>query len=188
MVDILGTLVAAPDDDRLVVRQVVLGHALHLAAHRGREHQRLMVGGQRLEDLVDGVRETHVEHLVGLVEDDAADLLQVDEAAVLQVEQTAGRGHDDVDALLQRTDLRLDGSAAVDGLHVDALHKLREVVQVVGNLQAELARGTEDKCLRGPLGGVEPLQHGDAEGGRLARARLRQGDDVALSLDQEGDD
>ena len=87
VVHILGTLIARAHDDGLVILQVMLGHLLHLTAHRGREHQRGVLLRQRLEDLVDGIRETHVQHLVGLIKHDGAHSLQMGEATILQVEQ-----------------------------------------------------------------------------------------------------
>ena len=139
MIHILGSLVARTDNDFLRVVQILLGHPLHFAAHRGRKHQRVVLIGQRLEDFVDCVRETHVEHLVGFVEHYIAYILQLGKATVLQVYQTARGGHDDLHPLLQRANLRLDGGATIDSLHMDTLHVFREVTQVVGYLQTEFA-------------------------------------------------
>ena len=144
-----------------------------------------MLGGQRLEDFADGLRESHVEHLVGLVEHDVRDVLQVCEASVLQVDESPRRGHDDVHALAQGTHLRLYGCTAVDGLHVHALHVLREVAQVVGNLQTELARGTQHQHLRIASLCVEALQQRDAECGRLAGSCLCQCYHVFLALQEK---
>ena len=188
VVNVLGTLVARAHDDGLVVLQILCCHALHLAAHRGREHQRAVLFGQGLEDFVDTVREAHVEHLVGLVEHDGRHLLQMDVAAVLQVDESPWRGHNHLHALLQGTHLRLDGSTAVDGLHMDAVEVFAKVAQVVGNLQAQLTRGTQHQRLGVTFSGVNPLQQGNAEGCRLARTRLSQGDGVAPPFHQQGND
>ena len=51
----LGALVAAAYYYLFVVVQILLGHTLHLFAHSGREHQRVMIGRERLEYLVDTV-------------------------------------------------------------------------------------------------------------------------------------
>ena len=58
--------------------------------------------------------EAHVEHLVGLVENQDLDVAQIDVALLHQVEQPAGRGDEDVDAVLQRPHLRALSDAAVD--------------------------------------------------------------------------
>ena len=185
VVHILGTLIARAHDDGLVILQVMLGHLLHLTAHRGREHQRGVLLRQRLEDLVDGIRETHVQHLVGLVEHDGAHSLQMGEAAILQVEQASWRSHDDLHALLQRPHLRLDGRTAIDGFHMNAVHVLRKVTDVISDLQAQLPRRREHQCLRLTAARIDTLQQRNAEGGCLARSRLRQGYHVLLSFHQQ---
>lgn len=53
--------------------------------------------------------ETHVEHSVGFVEDEKADVGQRDVTLADQVEQASRRGYQQVDAALQRIDLRPAG-------------------------------------------------------------------------------
>ena len=67
VVHVLCTLVTAAHHNLLIVVQVFLGHTLHFLTHRGREHQCVMICWERLEYLVDTIRETHIQHLVGLV-------------------------------------------------------------------------------------------------------------------------
>ena len=187
VVDVLGALVTAADNNSLVILKVLLGHSLHLAAHGGREHQRGVIVGQCLEDFIDAVGETHVQHLVGLVEHNVGHLLQMGKATVLEVNESARRSHDNLDnlhALLQRTHLRLDGSTAIDRLHVDAVHVLRKVTQIVGYLQAQLSGRTEHQRLGGAARQVDALQQRDAECRRLARTRLGKGYHVASHSQQ----
>ena len=180
VVHVLRTLIARADDNFLMVVQISLGNTFHFAAHRSREHQRIVFSGQRLENLVDILREAHVQHFVGLVEHDVRHLLQVGIATVLQVNQSAWRSHDDLHPFPERPHLRLYRRTAVDGLHVNAIHVFREVAQVVGNLQTEFSRRREYQRLRIPTAGVKPHQQGDAEGGSLTRSRLGQGNHVVL--------
>ena len=187
VVHVLGPFVARAHHDLLVVVQVVLGDTLHLTAHRGREHQGVMLCWQGLEDLVDAFGEAHVQHLVGFVKHDVRDILQMHKATVHQVYQSAWRGHDDVHPLLQGAHLRLYGSTAIDGLHVYAFHVFGEVADVIGNLQAQFAGGGEYQGLRVAAGGVDTHQQGDAEGGGLARTCLSQGYHVLLIVNQIGD-
>ena len=70
--------------------------------------------GQQGEDAADVVDEAHVEHPVGLVEDEDLDLAEVERAAAGMVEQSAGRRDDDLDATEQVALLRRHGHAAVD--------------------------------------------------------------------------
>ena len=147
----------------------------------------LTVLRQVLENLVDALREAHVEHLVGLVEHHVRHVVEHRFAAVHQVDQASRRGHDDLRAVAQGAYLLLDAGAAVDGHHMDALHILREVAKVVGYLQAELARGTEHEGLRLVARGVNLLQERYAEGRRLARARLCEGNHIVSFPQQIGD-
>ena len=56
--------------------------------------------------------EAHVEHAVGLVEDEDLDLVEANGAVLDEVEQPAGRGDEDVDAVGERADLAADRDAA----------------------------------------------------------------------------
>ena len=91
-----GVLVAAG-----VVREA-LGHAAGLAVERGREEQRLALARALGHDAVDGGLEAHVEHAVGLVEDEDADAVEGQVAALEEILQAAGGGDDDVGAARPR--------------------------------------------------------------------------------------
>ena len=54
--------------------RVLLRQLADLAVERGREEHRLAVARQPAHDLVDLRQEAHVEHPIGLVEDEDADL------------------------------------------------------------------------------------------------------------------
>lgn len=154
---------------------------------------------QHGDDLLDVRQEAEVEHLVGLVQDQRADLGEVHLLLVGQVEQTARGADDDVDALAQRLDLRLVGTAAVDGEDADVTD-LAGGLEVVGDLGAELAGRDHDQRLRGLgellLGGAagvdvgahdDPLDQRQAETERLAGAGLGLADDVvAGQRDRQG--
>ena len=58
-------------------------------------------GGKQLADLLDVGNEAHVEHPVGLVDDEDLDAHQHDAAALEMVEQAAGRGDQHVDAAIE---------------------------------------------------------------------------------------
>jgi hypothetical protein len=117
------------------------------AGHRRGEQHRLPLLRDHREDPLDVGQEAQVEHLVGLVEDQDTDLAQDQVALLGQVEQPAGGADDDLDAGLQRGDLRLEGPAAVDGLHADAAPGAGGG-QVAGDLHAQLTGGDDDQRLR----------------------------------------
>ena len=75
-----------------------LGELGDFRRHGGREQRRLAARPDGLGDLGDRADEAHVEHAVGLVEDEPAGLGEVDLAVVEQILEAAGRGDDDVDA------------------------------------------------------------------------------------------
>ena len=93
--------------------------AAGLAVERGREEQRLAVARALRDDPVDGRAEAHVEHPVGLVEDEDLDVGERDRAAREQVLEAAGRGHDEVGGA-GVLDLLVEADAAVDGGDVQA--------------------------------------------------------------------
>ena len=122
------------------------------------------------------VDEPHVEHRVGLVQDDVRDAAEVDRAALYVVYEPAGRGHDDLDAPLERVQLHLHALPAVygGGPHVGVLCKL---AYLVGDLDGQLPRGRDDQPLD-VAAGLYVLQHRYRVGRRLARASVRLADDV----------
>ena len=55
-----------------------------------------------------------------------------------QIHQSTRRSHNNLNALLQGSHLRFNGSTAIDGLYVYAIHIFGKVTQVVSYLQTEL--------------------------------------------------
>ena len=109
-----------------------------------------------------------------------------------QVDQPAGGADDDVDALLERVELGVVADAAVHGEDPEA-EVLAGEVEVVGDLQRELAGRGDDQRLRLALRDVgvrrvvlgdAALEHRDAEGEGLAGARAGLADEVGA---HEGD-
>ena len=81
-----STVVACGVDlDAHRVLEEALGERRDLGRHGGREQRRLPPRVQRRDDLPHRLDEAHVEHPVGLVEDDAAGLVEDDRAVVHQV-------------------------------------------------------------------------------------------------------
>ena len=145
------------------------------------------LSGTMREDPLDVGQEAQVEHLVGLVEDEDLDLAEDQVALLGQVEQPAGGADDDLDALLQRLDLRLERAAAVDGLHADAALGAGGG-EVAGDLDAQLAGGDDDQRLRDAVAALgrrdDALQHRDAEAEGLAGAGAGLADEVVAGQRQ----
>ncbi len=148
--DVRGGRGLVLDRDLGGVGEVLLRDPPDLRRH-GRGEQRDVLVRRRVgEDRLDVLLEAHLEHLVGLVEDEEAELGEVEGALLEVVHDPAGRPDDHVHPTPQRGQLDAVGLAAVDRQHVQpgqvggvALERLRD-------LQGELAGGREDEGLRAP--------------------------------------
>ena len=76
------------------------GEGHHGAGHGRGEQHGVSVLGDAGQQRLDVGQEAQVEHFVGLVEDDGFDAGQVQVAFAQQVDEAAGRAHDDVGAAL----------------------------------------------------------------------------------------
>ena len=130
-------------DDRILEQRA--RQRADLSRERGREEQCLIAVGQQVDDAPDVGQEAHVEHPVGLVQDEDLDLAQVDACAARR-----GRaGGPGVATRIstpaqQRLGLRLDRHAAVDD-GVAQRHVLAVRPERVVDLDGELARRRQDQ-------------------------------------------
>src|SRR5690606_14619275 len=88
--------------------------------HGGREKQCLAFGGEFGDYFFYIMDETHVEHPVGLVEYENADVAQGNKPLVHQVEQAARRSDQNFGAAFERVGLRCLAYAAEDDEVADA--------------------------------------------------------------------
>ena len=164
------------------------GHVEHVLGHGGGEESNLDVLGEELEDLVNLVGEALGEHLIGLIEDHAAEGVSAEGTAGDEVGDTAGGTDGDDDAGLDLADVILDTGTADEGVAEEVA--LGEVVAKGGDdvegLGGELAGGGEDEGLEVLVAEVEAAEETDGEGAGLTGTRLGLGDDVA-ALDERGD-
>ena len=127
MVHVLGTLVTTAHHDFLMVVQVVQGDLLNLFTHSSREEQGVTLCRHMLKDLVDTVREAHVQHLISLIKHHALDILDLGHTTVHQVDQTSWCSHDNLCSMLQGTDLLFNARTAIYWHHVHAFHVFGEI-------------------------------------------------------------
>ena len=166
---------------------VAAGQRDHGPRHGGAEEHRVPARRRQGEQLLHVRQEAQVEHLVGLVQHDSSGVAEVEVSLGGQVEQPARGADDDLDALLQRLDLRLVGAPAVDRQHADP-PSVAGLGEVAGDLDGQLARGGHHEGLRGAAtrevgrarvaGGEHVVQDRQAEPEGLARPRLGLADDV----------
>ena len=141
-------------------------------------------GGDGVDDALHVRPEAHVEHAVGLVEHERVDLVQQDVALAEHVEQAAGGGDQEVDALADALGLRVVRDAAEDGDDAAAAVGGQRLADLL-DLAAQLAGRGDDEGRRMRLLAVDDhrlahvLEDGQHEGGRLAGARLGAAHDVA---------
>ncbi len=113
-----GRLGGDGDADRLdehLVRELC-----DLRRKRRREEQRLTLARQHAEHPAHVVDEAHVEHAVGLVEDEDLDAVEPNEALLHEVEETPRCGDEQVGPARERVLLLALADAAVDERGLDA--------------------------------------------------------------------
>ena len=186
--NLAGGGLLASDRHACRVLEVKCGDGGYARGDCGREERGLLVGRGRFEDRLHVVGEAHVEHLVGLVEGQHANLIELQGAAVDVVEDAARCAHDDVGAATQRAGLHFQRCSAVDGNDAEA-RAPRVLVDRFRDLHGELAGGHEDEAVGAAARAAaadDPLQHRQGEGGRLSGAGRRLAQHVA-ALEQHRD-
>ncbi len=171
--------------DRVQRRVLEVGaHELvDASVERCREQHPLPVGRGLVEDGRDRGQEAEVSHVVGFVDHRNLDTRQHQAAPLEQVDQSAGRRDDKVDAPVQRVDLLAIGRTAEDATQLQA-ERLTEGTQCVGDLHREFASRNEHEGARRlrhahrPRG-REASQHRQAEGHGLAAAGLCAAENVS---------
>ena len=92
-------------------------------------------------------QKAHVQHAIGFIEDQHFDLRQIDRLLADVIEQATGRGDDDVDAALERIELRPDRDPAEDD-GAFGVRVLAVVAHAFLDLRGEFARRREDQYAR----------------------------------------
>ena len=129
------------------LRHVATGQVDDLTGHRGREqHGLARRRGLRHQSLNVG-QEAHVEHLVGLVENENSHVRQIEVTLLGEIDQASGRAHDHLNAMTKCFDLRFVGAAAVHRQHANSSMPTGEL-EIAGDLDAQFARRHDDESLR----------------------------------------
>ena len=142
---------------------------------RRREEHRLARLRHPADDAIDLRLEAHVEHAVGLVEDEDLHAVERDGLPLEQVVEAA-RGRDEHVGVARALRLSVQGNAAVDGRDRDPVR--RDRLQLAADLGGELTGRNEHDRSRPTIAGLDALDDRDREGQRLARARRGLGKDV----------
>ena len=171
------------------IAQHLLGEFGDILRHGRREEQRLPLDRQFRDDLADVVDEAHVEHAVGFVEHEELDLSELQAVALHEIEQAAGRGHHDFDALHDGADLASHRHAA-DRQRRGQADVAAIGVEAVEDLSRQFARRAQHQHAAGlglRLDAVlqDAMQDRKRKGRGLAGAGLRNADDVTAG-EREG--
>src|SRR5680860_2605 len=165
------------DFDRIV--EVALGNPSDRRRHRRREQPNLLVFGGVGQDAFDVFLETHLEHLIGLVEHEVFELAEVQSALVEVVDDPTWRPDDDLRTALQPRQLGAVILAAIDGEDIDALDVGGVAQKRFGDLQGEFAGRREHEGLRLLAAQIEPAENRYGESSGLAGSCLREAHHVA---------
>ena len=111
--------------------------------HGCREQNGLTLSRKRPKDGVEIFCESHVEHLVGLVEHNHRDVLEGNSSPLDVVDGATWRCDNDIDAATKGLELSADGLPAVDGQDTSA-QSTAVFVDSFRNLHRKLAGGDED--------------------------------------------
>ncbi len=144
----------------------------------GGEQQRLAAFRGLLDDVFDGVVETHVEHAIGFVEDQRVEAIQHQRALAQVLLDASWRADDDVGAVFEESDLRAEGHAAAQGQDLDVVFGAGQATDFLGDLVGQLTGRAHHQGLAAEETRVDRVQQADAEGGGLAAAGLGLGDQV----------
>src|SRR5579864_5996952 len=147
-----------------------------LAVERRGEEHRLPVLRDSADDALDLRAEAHVEHAVGLVEDEDLDAVERDQAPLDEVVKPTRCRDDDVRAL-EALRLRADRRAAVGDADADAVGTC-EALDRVCHLERELPGRHEHESFRGLAVSSDPLDERDSESECLTRSGGRLCKDV----------
>ena len=179
----LGVAEADLDLDR--VGEVTFGNGIDARWQCRREKHGLTRLRRRLQNRLDVLREPHVEHLIGLVENDDLDIVERECVARNVVECATGRRDDDMHTVRECLQLTENRLAAVDR-HNTRVEIASVLVQRLRHLNCQLPGRYQHQRHWDDLGPSrrQPLQNWQREGSRLAGTGRCLPDQVA-TFEQE---
>ena len=159
-----------PDGQAFGVVLMRLGHRVDRPRIGRRKEDGLPRFGRAAEDLPHLGAKAHLQHAVGLVDDDGRDAAQIQRATHDVIEGPARRSDDHVHAPLQRRQLGLHRLPAREDQDGKARFTPPQLAELARHLRAQLARGAQDQRLRAAFARLQLLQDRQAEGRGLPAA------------------
>ena len=157
LLDIGVLFLRAVDGDALGFAHDAGGQLLDTRCKRGAEHHGLLAVDGQLVDFGQVVRETQIEHAIGLIDHQKLHFIELDLHRALQVQQASG-GRDHQIGVLQLGNLQLVGHAADHVGNTQTAAMLNQVDGVVRHLLGQLARRAQHQGAGG--GGFEVTRIG----------------------------
>ena len=166
----LACAVLGRDLDGLRIAHEAAGQRGNAIGVGGREQQGLTIRRALAHHGFDIAEKAHVQHAIGLVQHQGLEVADIELAALHQIHHTARCADHDVRAVFQRGNLVARGHAAIDGDDLDIVLGPRQAADFGGNLIGQLPRGAQHQGLDGKPARIQAVDHGQAEGSRLAAA------------------
>ena len=182
------TLVLGPNRHLLRLMHVMIGYLTDFLRHRSREKPSMLVFRRVFQNAVQLVPETHVEHLVGLIEHHRMQMAEIDFAPAQDIQHTPRRGHDDFHAPGNLVQLAFYAGATVNGANPQIGNILGKILQILGYLHAEFPCRTQHQGFDSLVLGIALFNQGKAEGRCLSCPGLGQGDHIGLCSQKYGQD
>ena len=183
--------VAGCDLHALRVFEQVVGQLADFVAEGGREQQALFVARHQSQHFFHVMDKAHVQHTVGFIEHQDLHLAQIQHALLLQVQQAAGGGDQQVHAFFELGDLRVhahtakdDGAGEFEVLAVGADRFFDLRGQFAGGGQHQGTNAHAAEFVFGCRCAGQALQHGQGEGRCFASASLGAAQQVVASEHQ----
>ena len=166
--------------------QILSGDLADRGGHGGREQRDLLVLWCVGENALDIFGETHLQHLVGFVEDEVVQMREIQGATFEVIDDAARCADHDVRSAPQAGQLHGVGLAAIDRQHGDPRQMRPVPAEGLGNLQSQFAGRGQHQRLGVLAGGVDARQDRDGERRGLSGAGLGEADHVGTG--QQGRD
>lgn len=105
----------------------------------------LDVIGDELVDLLDGLLETDLEHLISLIQNETEKLVELEGLSLVLVHDSSWGSDNDFDSVSEGIRLGADVSSSVDAGNSEFVGSVHQGLDFVGDLDGEFSRGEEDE-------------------------------------------
>ena len=179
---IIRAAVPLANCNHLGILHISLGYFLHLQWECGRKEQYPLLLRNTLQNGIQFLLETHVQHLISLIQDKCVHPGKINCFPPDKIQKPSRSGNHNVWNFLERLYLWLDACTAVNIHDAKVVEVFGVVLQVLGDLFAQFAGGAEHQhlCIALHIVGNYTFQRRQAKGRSLSCAGLSQTHYVTL--------